>query len=137
MNHLIVSYQATDRRRASFLIELSQKKHQNPAHMITLTKEAAQHINKIKKEVPDDAQFLRIYVQSGGCSGYEYGMGFDRPREDDIQYESEGVKILIEPGSDVKMSGSKIHFDDGLHGKGFEINNPKAHSTCGCGKSFS
>ena len=105
--------------------------------MITLTKKASAHVNQIKEKHPKDAQYLRVYVQGGGCSGYEYGMRFDKPREDDIHYESEGVKLIIDPGSDMKIKDSIIHFDDGLHGKGFEIKNPNAHSTCGCGKSFS
>ena len=79
---------------------------------------------------------LHVLVESGGCSGFQYGMSFDEPKADDAVFESEGVKILLDPSSLAYLSGSKVDFDDGLHGKGFEIQNPNAHSTCGCGKSF-
>lgn len=80
---------------------------------------------------------LRVFVESGGCSGFQYGMSFDEAKADDTTFESEGVKILMDPTSLAYLNGSNIDFDDGLHGKGFEIKNPNAQSTCGCGKSFS
>lgn len=80
---------------------------------------------------------LRVFVESGGCSGFQYGMSFDEPKADDTQFESEGVKIVMDPTSLAYLNGSVVDFDDGLHGKGFEIKNPNAQSTCGCGKSFS
>jgi iron-sulfur cluster assembly protein/iron-sulfur cluster insertion protein len=64
-------------------------------------------------------------------------MSFDEPKADDTLLESEGVPLVIDPASLAYLSGSTIDFDDGLHGKGFEIKNPNAQSTCGCGKSFS
>jgi iron-sulfur cluster assembly protein/iron-sulfur cluster insertion protein len=64
-------------------------------------------------------------------------MSFDEAKPDDTLLVSEGVDILIDPASLAYLSGSSIDFDDGLHGKGFEIKNPNAQSTCGCGKSFS
>ena len=80
---------------------------------------------------------LRVFVETGGCSGFQYGMSFDVAKPEDQQLKSEGVEILIDPASLAYLSGSQIDFDDGLHGKGFEIKNPNAQSTCGCGKSFS
>lgn len=80
---------------------------------------------------------LRVLVESGGCSGFQYGMSFDLPKPDDQHFSSEGVAILVDPTSLAYLNGSSIDFDDGLHGKGFEIKNPNAQSTCGCGKSFS
>lgn len=79
---------------------------------------------------------LRVLVESGGCSGFQYGMAFDDRKEGDAEFESEGVAIVMDPTSVAYMKGSSIDFDDGLHGKGFEIKNPNAQSTCGCGKSF-
>ncbi len=79
---------------------------------------------------------LRVLVESGGCSGFQYGMSFDASKPDDTILESEGVPILIDPASLAYLQGSVIDFDDGLQGKGFEIKNPNAESTCGCGKSF-
>jgi len=80
---------------------------------------------------------LRVLVESGGCSGFQYGMSFDDPTPEDKLLESEGVPLIIDPTSLAYLEGSSIDFDDGLHGKGFEIKNPNAQSTCGCGKSFS
>lgn len=80
---------------------------------------------------------LRVFVESGGCSGFQYGMSFDEQKEADTLVASEGVEILTDEASLAYMEGSVIDFDDGLQGKGFEIKNPNAQSTCGCGKSFS
>ena len=88
-------------------------------------------------ELNEPAKRLRVFVESGGCSGFQYGMSFDEPKPDDAQLESEGVSMLLDPASLAYLTGSVIDFDDGLHGKGFEIKNPNATSTCGCGKSFS
>jgi iron-sulfur cluster assembly protein/iron-sulfur cluster insertion protein len=80
---------------------------------------------------------LRVLVETGGCSGFQYGMSFDAPKPDDALIESEGVPMIIDPASLAYLQGTSIDFDDGLHGKGFELKNPNAQSTCGCGKSFS
>ncbi len=79
---------------------------------------------------------LRVLVESGGCSGFQYGMSFDDVKPDDAQLESEGIQFVVDPTSLAYLDGSSIDFDDGLQGKGFEIRNPNAQSTCGCGKSF-
>ena len=104
--------------------------------MITLTPRAANQVRSMQAELNAPGKRLRVLVESGGCSGFQYGMSFDEPKPDDSQLESEGVAILIDPASLAYLNGSSIDFDDGLHGKGFEIKNPNAESTCGCGKSF-
>ena len=104
---------------------------------ITLTPRAAKQVRTMHAELNDPRKRLRVLVESGGCSGFQYGMSFDEPKPDDAQLESEGVPLLIDPASLAYMQGSAIDFDDGLQGKGFEIKNPNAQSTCGCGKSFS
>lgn len=104
--------------------------------MITLTPRAADQVRRLHSGLDDPARLLRIFVENGGCSGMQYGMSFDRPKEGDRSLESEGVRFLIDEASFSHMSGSSIDFDDGLHGKGFEVKNPRAKSTCGCGKSF-
>jgi iron-sulfur cluster assembly protein/iron-sulfur cluster insertion protein len=104
--------------------------------MITLSRRAADRVRTMHAELNEPAKRLRVSVDSGGCSGFQYGMTFDEPKPDDVQLESEGVPLLIDPASLAYLDGSAIDFDDGLHGKGFEIKNPNAHSTCGCGKSF-
>lgn len=105
--------------------------------MITLTPRAAQQVRTMQSELHAPEKRLRVLVESGGCSGFQYGMSFDAPKADDAQFESEGVALIVDPTSLAYLQGSSIDFDDGLHGKGFEIKNPNAQSTCGCGKSFS
>src|SRR4051812_2970657 len=105
--------------------------------MITLTPRAAQQVRTMQTELNAPQKRLRVLVESGGCSGFQYGMSFDEPKPDDAQFESEGVPLLLDPASLAYLQGSSIDFDDGLQGKGFEIKNPNAQSTCGCGKSFS
>ena len=104
--------------------------------MITLTERAARQIESMHRESAKEGQMLRVLVETGGCSGFQYGMSFDAPKDDDEQLESSGVRFLIDPASHAYMDGCRIDFDDGLQGKGFEIQNPNAQSTCGCGKSF-
>src|SRR5262245_13845631 len=105
--------------------------------MITLTPRAARQVRSMQSELNSPTKRLRVLVESGGCSGFQYGMSFDEPRSDDAQFESEGVSLGVDPTSLAYLEGSAIVFDDGLHGKGFEIKNPNAQGTCGCGKSFS
>ncbi|MBL9189807.1 MAG: iron-sulfur cluster insertion protein ErpA [Opitutaceae bacterium] len=105
--------------------------------MITLTPRAAQQVRTMQAGLNAPEKRLRVLVESGGCSGFQYGMSFDEPKAEDTHLTSEGVEFVIDPASLAYLSGSAIDFDDGLHGKGFEIKNPNAQSTCGCGKSFS
>lgn len=104
--------------------------------MISLTPRAAAQVRALQEQRAEDSQRLRVLVDSGGCSGFQYGMSFDVQKADDQLLESEGVQFLIDPTSLAYLQGSVIDFDDGLHGKGFEIRNPNAQNTCGCGKSF-
>ena len=105
--------------------------------MITLSPRAAAQVRSMQNELNAPAKRLRVFVESGGCSGFQYGMSFDEPKADDTQFESEGVAVIMDPASVAYLNGSHVDFDDGLQGKGFEIKNPNAQSTCGCGKSFS
>ena len=104
--------------------------------MITLTKEAAEKVCSMAKDAGSD-KILRIFIEPGGCSGFEYGMSMDAPKDSDKLGESNGVKYAVDGESVEYLSGTEIHFDDGLTGKGFELRNPNAQTTCGCGKSFS
>lgn len=104
--------------------------------MIRLTERAARQVSAMHRDLQADEKVLRVFVESGGCSGFQYGMSFDEPKSDDQRYESEGVPFVVDPSSHAYLDGSEIDFDDGLQGKGFEIKNPNAESTCGCGKSF-
>ena len=104
--------------------------------MITLTKSAALQITKMLAE-KDEGMVLRVFIEPGGCSGFEYGMSIDFPKENDQVAECNDVRYAVAEDSIDYLNGSEVHFDDGLTGKGFEIRNPNAQSTCGCGKSFS
>jgi len=105
--------------------------------MITLSTRAATQVRDMQNDSNAPQKRLRVFVESGGCSGFQYGMSFDEPKPDDVEFQSEGVDVIMDPASIAYMQGSIIDFDDGLQGKGFEIKNPNAQSTCGCGKSFS
>jgi len=104
--------------------------------MITLSDSAVAQIRKLESEEAEAGQSLRIFVEAGGCSGFEYGMSFDYKKEDDLLLESNGVSFLMDAISLEYLKDSEVHFDDGLNGKGFDIRNPNANSTCGCGRSF-
>lgn len=104
--------------------------------MITLTPRAARQVQSMRTAQADPQKKLRVFMEDGGCSGFQYGMSFDLPKSEDQLYETEGVEVLVDPTSLAYLSGTSIDFDDGLQGKGFEIHNPNAQSTCGCGKSF-
>jgi iron-sulfur cluster insertion protein len=81
---------------------------------------------------------LRIYVNGGGCSGFEYGFAFDETvAEDDLRIDKNGISLLIDPMSMQYLSGAEVGYEDGLEGSRFVIKNPNATSTCGCGSSFS
>lgn len=105
--------------------------------MITLTPRAALQVRSMREGLGTADKVLRVFVESGGCSGFQYGMSFDGRKEGDTELVSEGVPMLLDAASLAYLQGSVIDFDDGLQGKGFEIKNPNAQSTCGCGKSFS
>jgi iron-sulfur cluster assembly accessory protein len=104
--------------------------------MITLTDQAVEKVASMLSDA-DEGKLLRVFIEPGGCSGFEYGMSIDFPKESDHQGEFSKVGYAICSESVDYLKGSEIHFDDGLSGKGFEIRNPNAESTCGCGKSFS
>ena len=107
-------------------------------NVITVTDKAAAKVKSLRDGSEDTkGKPLRVYVEAGGCSGFQYGMSFDEPKSDDARLESEGVAMIVDPASLAYLQGTSIDFDDGLHGKGFELKNPNAQSTCGCGKSFS
>lgn len=106
--------------------------------VVILTEPAARQISTMLAEDKDSAgKNLRVFVEAGGCSGMQYGMVFDEKRDDDLAVEFHGVGVVVDPISANYMRGAVIDFSDALTGGGFKINNPNAHSSCGCGKSFS
>ena len=103
--------------------------------MITLTEAAQKKVSSMLAGA-ESGKSLRVFIEPGGCSGFEYGMSIDSPQKTDHCDEISGLNIAVCSESYDYLKGSEIHFDDGLSGKGFEIRNPNAESTCGCGKSF-
>jgi iron-sulfur cluster assembly protein len=111
---------------------------EEPTTVVALTERAAAKIRELQEEEPDgDAAVLRIAVQGGGCSGFEYALGFDRgAQEGDHVLEAHGVRVVVDPFSAPYLSGATIDFLDGLQESGFKIDNPNVVSACGCGSSF-
>lgn len=104
--------------------------------MIQLSQQAIEAIRKLAGERSQPGQLLRISIKSGGCSGMEYAMEFAEPEAGDELFEQDGLAYMVDRKSLKLLDGSQIDYDDGLTGKGFDIRNPNASSTCGCGKSF-
>ncbi|QQR81574.1 MAG: iron-sulfur cluster insertion protein ErpA [Deltaproteobacteria bacterium] len=84
-----------------------------------------------------EGKHLRIYVQGGGCSGFEYGFTFDDLRDDDQVLEFGNIKVLLDPISQPYLQGSTVDFVEDFRGSGFSVKNPNASGSCGCGHSFS
>tara|TARA_Y100001938_G_scaffold17420_1_gene21439 strand:+ start:438 stop:767 length:330 start_codon:yes stop_codon:yes gene_type:complete len=81
---------------------------------------------------------LRIKVEGGGCSGFQYNLSFDLWGDGDMVFgDQSNLKIIVDKRSFLYVAGSRINYEDGLMGAGFSVDNPKANSTCGCGESFS
>jgi iron-sulfur cluster assembly accessory protein len=106
--------------------------------MITLTENAAAKIKELLAEDPDEGVgVLRVAIEGGGCSGFQYALGFDRgAQEGDNEIEMHGVKVVVDPFSAPYLLGSEIDYVDALMGAGFAINNPNVQAACGCGSSF-
>jgi iron-sulfur cluster assembly protein len=105
--------------------------------MITVTESArAKAIELRDREGHPTGAVLRVGVQGGGCSGFQYLLEFDQPRDDDELLELEGLVVAVDPFSSPLLSGSELDFDGGLGGRGFEFRNPQVEAGCGCGRSF-
>ena len=105
---------------------------------ILLTPSAVDAVQKALKEEGEEGDFLRISVVGGGCSGYQYGLDFDKEeRMGDLALEYNGTKIVVDPVSAGYLRGTVVDYVTGLNGTGFQFKNPNAKRTCGCGSSFS
>lgn len=110
---------------------------ERPVTLVSLTERAASKVTELMALEPaGEAEVLRVAVQGGGCSGFEYALGFDRgSMEGDHELDAHGVKVVVDPFSAPYLQGTEIDFVEGLQG-GFAINNPNATAGCGCGHSF-
>jgi len=105
--------------------------------LVRLTDAAASKLRELTAQEPNPAMGLRVYVYSGGCSGFRYGMMLeDQPTGEDVTVRSNGVTVYVDGQSTQYLSGSEIDYVDTLMGAGFTVNNPNAVSACGCGSSF-
>jgi len=103
---------------------------------ITVSERAARRIGEILKSEPSGTM-LRVSVEGGGCSGFQYKFDVERAKAaDDLVITRDGAVVLIDPVSVNYMAGSEIDFVDDLIGTSFKVNNPKAKASCGCGTSF-
>lgn len=108
-----------------------------PAPLI-FTDSAAAKVRELIEEEGNDQLKLRVFVQGGGCSGFQYGFTFDEEvNEDDTTMEKGGVTLLIDAMSYQYLVGAEIDYKEDLEGAQFVIRNPNATTTCGCGSSFS
>ena len=108
------------------------------AKLVTVTPKAAEKIKEFMKEEAEKPEYLRVYVQGGGCSGLSYGMGFEKqPEEDDTVIVEQGVKLLVDSYSQDHLQGANVDYIESLMGSGFKINNPNVTKSCSCGSSFS
>ena len=105
---------------------------------LLFTDSAAAKVKELIDEEGNAELKLRVVVQGGGCSGFQYGFTFDEAvNEDDMQMVKNGVTLLIDAMSLQYLAGAEIDYKEGLEGAQFVIKNPNATTTCGCGSSFS
>ena len=105
---------------------------------ITISDSAARRIAALKTQEAAEGAFLRIAVSGGGCSGFQYGLTFDEETNpDDLVFEHGGVRVVVDEVSLDLLNGAEIDFVEDLMGASFQIRNPNAASSCGCGNSFS
>jgi len=104
--------------------------------MITLTERAAAKVRELLERQGRPSAALRLRVTAVGCSGLRYELAFDGPRDADRELEQHGVPVVVDPKSALHLAGCILDYADGLNQSGFQIENPNAATTCGCGESF-
>jgi iron-sulfur cluster insertion protein len=108
-----------------------------PEGSVILTESAARRVAVLRQQENVANAFLRLAVSGGGCSGFQYGFSFDDTRQDDdLLFERDGVGLVIDTTSLELVDGAEVDFVEDLMGASFQIRNPNASSSCGCGKSF-
>jgi len=111
--------------------------YQSLERPLQFTAAAAAKVRELIAEEANPALKLRVYIQGGGCSGFQYGFEFDEAQgEDDVAVSTDGVTLLVDPLSLQYLMGAEVDYSESLHGAQFVIRNPNAKTTCGCGSSF-
>ena len=104
--------------------------------LLSVTEAAAVKIKQLMAE-ESDVSVLRVAIQGGGCSGFQYGLGFDSgAAEGDLEFHEHGVTVVVDPFSAPYLQGAEVDYVDSIQAAGFAINNPNATASCGCGHSF-
>ncbi|HSH41698.1 MAG TPA: iron-sulfur cluster insertion protein ErpA [Arenicellales bacterium] len=104
---------------------------------LEFTDSAAAKVRELIEEEDNSDLKLRVFIQGGGCSGFQYGFTFEEDQQDDdTAVDKNGVTLLVDPMSLQYLAGAKIDYKEDLEGARFVINNPNAATTCGCGSSF-
>jgi iron-sulfur cluster insertion protein len=110
----------------------------SPPAGVTLTENAARRVAFLRHQENTPNAFLRLAVSGGGCSGFQYGFSFDDARnDDDIAFDGNGVTLVIDNVSLELVKGAEIDFVEDMMGASFQVRNPNAETSCGCGNSFS
>ena len=106
--------------------------------MLTITETAGSKVFELLQEQSEQPSGLRIFVQGGGCSGFQYGFAFETDiAEDDFIIEQSGVKFIVDAMSMQYLQGATVDYHEDFEGASFAISNPNAQTSCGCGSSFS
>jgi iron-sulfur cluster assembly accessory protein len=117
-------------------MEVQERPNQEAADLVSLTPSAAEKIRTLMAE-ETEVSVLRVAIEGGGCSGFQYGLGFDHgAQEGDHEFECEGVKVVVDPFSAPYLRGARVDYLETIQESGFKIDNPNAVSSCGCGHSF-
>jgi iron-sulfur cluster assembly protein len=115
-------------------MEVTERPVETP--LISVTEAAAAKIKQLLAD-EQDVDVLRVAIQGGGCSGFQYGLGFDRgATEGDLEFEQHGVTVVVDPYSAPYLRGATVDYVDSIQQSGFAIENPNAVASCGCGHSF-
>jgi iron-sulfur cluster assembly protein len=115
-------------------MEVTERPVETP--LLAVTEAAASKIKQLLAE-EQDVEVLRVAIQGGGCSGFQYGLGFDRgATEGDHEFEMHGVRVVVDPYSAPYLRGATVDYVDSIQQSGFAIDNPNAVASCGCGHSF-
>jgi iron-sulfur cluster assembly accessory protein len=108
-----------------------------PEAAVSISDSAAEKIRALTAAGEDAGeQALRVAVKGGGCSGFQYALALDKPKDDDHVFEQNGVAVVVDKVSMQFVFGSQVDYVDGLQGAGFTVNNPNVVAACGCGSSF-
>src|SRR3954471_3617910 len=117
-------------------MEVQERTVEEGGSLVSLTPAAAVKIRALMEE-DADVSVLRVAIEGGGCSGFQYGLGFDRgAQEGDQTYECEGVTVVVDPFSAPYLHGATVDYLETIQESGFKIDNPNAVASCGCGHSF-